>query len=169
LIQLSDLGEESQAVELRAGRLENRPKDARREVLKQLVLLCAALAVSSLSLLGQSSQEVKPLPVTYSLNGSEMYKTWCASCHGGKGRGDGPAAAALKRRPADLTQLAKKNGAKFPTERVRDSIRGAEKVSAHGSTEMPVWGDFFRSFGDEGAATYRIVTLANYVESLQAK
>lgn len=135
----------------------------------RVVLLCAAFAVSSLSLFGQSSQEDKPLPVTFSLSGAEMYKTWCASCHGEKGKGDGPAAAALKTRPADLTQLTKKNGGKFPTERVRNSIEGSEKVSAHGSREMPVWGTFFRSIGDGGAATYRIVTLANYVESLQAK
>ncbi len=133
------------------------------------LVLCAALAMSSLSLFGQSSQEDKALPRTSSYSGDEMYRTWCASCHGEKGKGDGPAAGALKTRPADLTQLVKKNGGKFPTERVRSFIDGTAKVSAHGSREMPVWGSFFRKFGDEEATTYRIVTLANYVESLQAK
>ena len=114
-------------------------------------------------------KEDKPLPVTFSLTGSEMYKTWCATCHGEIGKGDGPTASELKTRPADLTQLAKKNGGKFPTEKVRNYIEGAAPVAAHGSREMPVWGTFFRQLGDDKAATYRIVTLANYVASLQAK
>lgn len=135
----------------------------------RVVLLCASLAMSSLSLFGQSSQEDKPLPITFSLDPGEMYRTWCASCHGEKGRGDGPAAAALKTRPADLTQLAKKNGGKFPTERVRSYIEGTATVSAHGSREMPVWGTFFKNMGGEIGTTYRVISLANYVESLQAK
>ena len=135
----------------------------------RLVLLCSAFATSSLCLFGQSSQQDKPLPVTFSLTPGEMYKTWCASCHGEKGRGDGPAAAALKTRPANLTEVAKKNGGTFPTERVRSYIEGTTTVSAHGSREMPVWGTFFRNMGDEVTTRYRIVSLTNYVESLQAK
>ena len=111
----------------------------------------------------------KPLPVTFSLTGSEMYKTWCASCHGTDGKGNGPAAADLKTHPSDLTLLAKKNAGKFPIERVRSYIEGAAIAPAHGSREMPVWGTFFRQIGDDKAATYRIVTLATYVETLQAK
>lgn len=135
----------------------------------RLVSLLAAFAVSCLALFGQGSQENTPIPVTFSLNGPEMFKTWCASCHGEQGRGDGPAAAALKTAPADLTQLAKKSGGKFPTERVRTYIEGTASVAAHGSREMPVWGTFFRRMGDEKASTYRIVTLTNYVATLQAK
>jgi mono/diheme cytochrome c family protein len=134
-----------------------------------MLLLCAAFAMSSLTLFGQGSQEDKPLPVTFSLNGGEMYKTWCASCHGEKGRGDGPTALALKTRPADLTQLSKKNGGNFPTDRVRSYIEGTASVSAHGSREMPVWGTFFRTMGDEVTTTYRIVTLTSYVATLQTK
>lgn len=35
--------------------------------------------------------------------GSALYGTHCAACHGPAGRGDGPAAAGLLQRPADLT------------------------------------------------------------------
>ncbi len=35
--------------------------------------------------------------------GAEIYRTNCASCHGSLGRGDGPLAAGLSPRPADLT------------------------------------------------------------------
>lgn len=136
-------------------------------------LLIPMIAVSSaLTVFGQGAaqgKDDKPLPVTFSLSGSEMYKTWCASCHGAIGKGDGPTASELKTHPADLTLLSKKNGGKFPTEKVRNYIEGTAPVAAHGSREMPVWGAFFRQIGDDKAVTYRVVTLANYVEGLQAK
>lgn len=128
------------------------------------------LSISGLPAFGQAGQgKQDEIPLTSSYSGADMYKTWCASCHGTEGKGDGPAAAALKKSPADLTQLAKKNGGKFPTERVRDYIDGTKATAAHGSREMPVWGDFFHHLGDESTVTYRVVTLANYVQSLQAK
>ncbi|HEV2200127.1 MAG TPA: c-type cytochrome [Bryobacteraceae bacterium] len=134
------------------------------------LLILVIGAVSTLTAFGQGAEpDNKPLPVTFSLTGSEMYKTWCATCHGALGKGDGPTASELKTQPADLTQLAKKNGGKFPIEKVRNHIDGTATVAAHGSREMPVWGTFFQQLGDDKSVTYRIVTLANYVESLQAK
>jgi len=128
------------------------------------------LSISGLAAFGQAGQgKQEDIPVTFSLSGAEMYKTWCASCHGAQGKGDGPAAAALKRTPADLTQLAKKNRGRFPTEIVRTYIDGSRVVAAHGSREMPVWGTFFLRLGDEKTVTYRIVTLGSYVESIQVK
>ena len=132
-------------------------------------VIATAAALTAFGQQAADNQQEKPLPVTFSLSGSEMYKTWCATCHGEAGKGDGPTASELKMRPADLTQLAKKNGGKFPTEKVRNYIDGTARVAAHGSREMPIWGTFFLQLGDDKAATYRIVTLANYVASLQAK
>ena len=113
----------------------------------------------------------KKIEITYSLSGPEMYRTFCASCHGLDGKGSGPAAAAPKKPPADLTVLSKKNGGKFPAGRVRTYIEGQDaNTTAHGSREMPIWGDVFRSIADDqGAVTYRIVTLSSYLETLQAK
>lgn len=132
------------------------------------VVLILTLAAAVGQMAGAQDKD-KPLPVTFSLTGSEMYTTWCASCHGAGGKGDGPAASDLKTKPTDLTMLAKKNGGKFPTEKVRNYIDGSATAPAHGSREMPVWGTFFRQMGDDKAATYRIVTLAGYVEGMQAK
>ncbi len=127
------------------------------------------LSISCLAAYGQAGQAKEDgIPLTRSFSGVEMYKTWCASCHGVQGKGDGPAAAALKKPPVDLTQLAKKNGGKFPTEKVRNYIDGTDEVAAHGSRDMPVWGSFFRRLGVDDV-TYRVVTLANYVASIQAK
>jgi mono/diheme cytochrome c family protein len=110
------------------------------------------------------------IELTYSLNGKEMYTTWCASCHGADGKGKGPAATALKKAPPDLTLLAKHNGGNFPVDRVRGYIEGTAKADAHGSREMPVWGDVFKRIANsEGAIQYRVVTLTNYVASLQEK
>jgi mono/diheme cytochrome c family protein len=136
----------------------------------RLLLQLSIVSISALAAFGQAEQGKEDnIPRTSSFSGTEMYRTWCASCHGAQGKGDGPAAAALKKPPADLTRLAKRNGGKFPTEKVRDYIDGTKAVAAHGSREMPVWGSFFRRTEDERSVTYRVVTLATYVESLQEK
>src|SRR5580700_3376699 len=101
----------------------------------------------------------KKIEITFSLSGPEMYKTWCASCHGVDGKGNGAAASALKKTPTDLTLLAKRNGGKFPAERIRAYVEGADPKStdAHGSRDMPVWGTVFRSIdSSQTAVTYRL-------------
>jgi mono/diheme cytochrome c family protein len=126
--------------------------------------------ISSLPSFGQEKRtEVK---YTASLSGQDMFQTWCATCHGTDAKGNGPAAAALKKAPPDLTQLKKQNHGKFPTERVRSYVDGTATPStpAHGSREMPVWGDALKALDPTPAAiTYRVFALASYVESIQAK
>jgi hypothetical protein len=46
--------------------------------------------------------------------GKIEFQSNCASCHGIGAKGDGPMSGELKRRPADLTVLAKKNNGIFP-------------------------------------------------------
>ena len=75
--------------------------------------------------------------------GRQLFVTYCASCHGTSGHGDGPAADILRVRPANLTQLAWRNGAVFPTARTERVIDGRD-VGAHGNPAMPVWGDAFK-------------------------
>ncbi len=38
--------------------------------------------------------------------GAKLYSQYCVSCHGSKGRGDGPVGAALNPRPTDLVTMA---------------------------------------------------------------
>jgi len=137
------------------------------------MLICGLLIPLVAGIAQQKGQDPpKKMEITYSLSAPEMYRTFCASCHGLEGKGNGPAAAALKTAPADLTLLSQKNGGKFPAQRVRDYIEGkdAKTTGAHGSREMPVWGDVFRNIAnDQGAVTYRLFTLSSYLESLQAK
>ena len=121
----------------------------------------------------QDKPELKhvPAPVTSAASGQEMYKSYCASCHGQAGKGDGPAAPALKVAPSDLTQLAKNNSGKFPSDRVASILRGQATVTAHGNRDMPVWGPLFwhMSQGHEGQVHQRIANLTKYIESLQQK
>jgi mono/diheme cytochrome c family protein len=112
-----------------------------------------------------------PAPVTSATSGKEMFKSYCASCHGPSAKGDGPATAALKSAPSDLTLLTKSNSGKFPSERVMSILRGQATVTAHGNRDMPVWGPVFWhiSQGHESEVQQRIVNLTRYIESLQAK
>ena len=114
-----------------------------------------------------------PAPQTSPAAGSEMFKQYCAACHGIDARGRGPAVAALKVAPPDLTLLTKNNQGKFPDSRVFSAIRGDVNLNAHGSTEMPVWGKVFHDMGgnspDDMQSAMRMRALCVYIESLQQK
>jgi mono/diheme cytochrome c family protein len=137
--------------------------------------LCAVSAAWSQSTAQQPSSATKIREVdaqtTQTYNGDEMFKAYCAVCHGTGGKGDGPAAVALKQRPADLTQLSRKNGGKFPALEVKNYINGMDTVAAHGSRTMPIWGDIFSEMppGRQDMALLRMSALIKYLEQLQAK
>ena len=118
----------------------------------------------------QTQVKKTPVQMTSAASGSEMYAAYCAACHGKDGKGDGPAAAALKTPPSDLTQLAKNNNGKFPADHIANDLRGGVS-GAHGSVDMPVWGPLFSSMSshDDSVVQMRISNLVRYLESLQAK
>jgi mono/diheme cytochrome c family protein len=103
--------------------------------------------------------------------GKSLFTTYCATCHGAMGRGDGPFAPSLRKRPPDLTQLAKQNGGTFPTERVTKVIDGRD-AAPHGNSDMPVWGDAFSRTtieNDPESVREKIAALVKHVESLQER
>jgi mono/diheme cytochrome c family protein len=122
---------------------------------------------------GLRAQEIKKSPVqpTSAASGQQMFGEYCAVCHGKDAKGGGPAADALKKRPADLTQLSRKNGGKFPEIHVMTFITGDEVVAAHGSRDMPVWGQLFRSLSPNNPEIVRLraANLMEYIKSFQAK
>src|SRR5262245_2568144 len=112
----------------------------------RLTLLIAAGAAFALAAPVAAHQTVKrePIKPIADVAGSATFKEDCPVCHGTSGRGDGPAAEALTTVPADLTQIAKKHGGKFPFAGVRMTITGETALAAHGTREMPMWGPLFR-------------------------
>ena len=139
---------------------------------RTMFLLSATIVLSALFALSQK-QEVKHVPAPYTppTSGQEMYVAYCASCHGKEGKGDGPAASALKTPVTDLTALAKQNNGKFPSLHVSEVISGEHTANVHGSREMPVWGNVFLSMHghDSRWVQMRVSNLTRYIESLQAK
>jgi len=114
--------------------------------------------------------------------GKLEYESKCAVCHGHKGKGDGGVLDMLKKAPSDLTVLTKKNGGVFPFERVYAVIDGREFVLGHGSRDMPIWGNAYKSEGMTAAeyffethydmemfARARILALIDYLNRLQVK
>jgi mono/diheme cytochrome c family protein len=106
------------------------------------------------------------------ISGRSVFTSYCASCHGQSARGDGPVAAFLKRKPADLTQIASRNNGTFPADRVSGMIDGRQVVRTHGDSEMPVWGDAFGKSitnADERGIKAKISALVDYLDSVQER
>ena len=100
--------------------------------------------------------------------GRDLYFSFCVSCHGWTGKGDGPAGLALKKSPTDLTQLSARNGGEFPRAKIKRYIQGEQLVQAHGSREMPVWGKIFRRESTNSEARMQYFALAEFLESIQS-
>jgi mono/diheme cytochrome c family protein len=112
-------------------------------------------------------QNVRPTQTDPS-SGKEMFFLYCASCHGLDGQGEGSASGAFKRPPPDLTLLSKRNSGKYPTARVEAAIQGDASIPAHGSREMPMWGQVFRGMqNDQVIVKLRVHNLAEYVKGIQ--
>jgi mono/diheme cytochrome c family protein len=121
------------------------------------------LALPALAAAQEKKIEMKAAPMTSAADGAQMFKEYCASCHGTTGKGDGPAASALKTKPADLTQLAKTHPGGLSQKDFEERIQGTNMPSSHGSSPMPVWGPVLRTFGND---QLRIYNLKKYVDSL---
>lgn len=120
----------------------------------------------------QTPQQKAPDFVIRSLAGRDLFKFYCASCHGIDGKGGGHVAPALKMRPPDLTLLTQQNGGTFPAAKVEEVIRGGTQAqaAAHGSSDMPVWGPIFRGLDSRKEVNdARIENLVKFIESIQAK
>ena len=116
------------------------------------------------------AQEPKPNEsIITSVRGQDLFKAYCASCHGLDAKGKGPMAGSLKTAPADLTRISARNHGMFPLARIEKMIAGEEQpASGHGSREMPVWGPIFSKVtNDVDLGRVRINNLARYLRDVQ--
>ena len=113
------------------------------------------------------------------LKGTADFMTFCASCHGVNGRGNGPMVRELTKQPADLTKLTKQPAEIFPRGDIKKIVDGRTMPRSHGTAQMPVWGQRF-SFqatadgtlqedqkGIEKQVDDRLENIMTYLESIQ--
>ena len=149
-------------------------------ILASVLMLCGALVGFAE---GQAYAQATMGPSGVVTSPQLDFRRYCAQCHGITGVGNGPVAGALKKKPANLTLLAKNNGGVFPEQEVRDFIDGTKTSAAHGSRAMPIWGDAFRmrsasqgagmTMGSVGLTQAQVDAkingLVSYVKSIQVQ
>jgi mono/diheme cytochrome c family protein len=96
-------------------------------------------------------------------SGADLYKQFCASCHGADLKGNVPAPPPPPpyRKPPDLTTLSKRHKGKFPDGYVTNVLKNGVIMPAHGPAQMPIWGTDFK--------TVEVTILKNYIKSFQVK
>ena len=112
-----------------------------------------------------------PDPGVYGVSGAYAYRTYCASCHGTDGKGEGPLAASLRFHPPDLSLISKRHGGEFPTEKVHRIVDGRKPLPGHGGPDMPIWADAFRNGEtgyDDAKVKEKIRLVVEYLRTLQA-
>jgi mono/diheme cytochrome c family protein len=104
--------------------------------------------------------------------GRDMYRRYCASCHGADAKGKGTVSSQLKRKMPDLTTIKKRRNGVFPLDDVMATIDGRRMARGHGTREMPVWGEVFSAETDQKKYTelttlLKAKVIAEYVATLQ--
>jgi mono/diheme cytochrome c family protein len=133
------------------------------------LILIAGVGLSSFGLAQTIVKQVPARP-TASVDGKTLYREFCAACHGADGKGEGPAAVALKDTPTDLTRIASENHGAFPEERMLHVFNGQERPAAHGTPAMPIWGTVLSNLSPNlEMAQMRVHALLDYLEKIQVK
>ncbi|MDQ2089012.1 c-type cytochrome [Marimonas arenosa] len=109
--------------------------------------------------------------------GKSAYGAFCAVCHGEDGKGGGQVGELFQVKPPSLTKLSERAGGRFPFPDVYHVIILGMEAPGHGTSEMPVWGDYFMAdaLEDRGVsktdalyiASGRALSLVYYLESIQ--
>lgn len=137
-------------------------------MIRHVLTAVALVALSAGAVHAQPKVEQKPIKPVPASDARAMFESYCAVCHGKSGVGDGPAAKALTKTPADLTRISARNGGSFPEVRVKRYIEGADEIPAHGSRDMPMLGELFRALSRD-TAEIRVQALADYIRRMQVQ
>jgi len=140
------------------------------------LLIFAVTLLGAGASVGQQGRDKKPGATNDhtkadSAAGKITYQKHCAACHGESGKGDGPVASALKPAPTDLTALSKSHEGKFPEGFVAAALKFGRNLSAHGSPDMPVWGERFKTMDPQRdpSGQQHLDDLLAYLKTIQAK
>ena len=132
----------------------------RRSIIVPALIVLTSLAASASARAGDTAE------------GRTLYLRYCASCHGEKADGRGPVAKSLKDQPTDLRRLGDKYGMPLPHGQLARFADGRAEVAAHGTREMPVWGERFSEIyaakgSKQGDLPHRIDKIIDYLNSIQ--
>lgn len=140
--------------------------------MKTFILILGTIVLITFASATAGEVVIKKAPLKYqhvkTTDGSELYGTICAVCHGLNGKGDGPAAPALEMPMADLTVLSANNNGVYPHKYVEDTISGDTRVIAHGTIEMPIWGEQLMALRPDWSSLQRRAFTRQRIESLTA-
>ena len=119
-----------------------------------------------------AEQRLPATPSATTREAPRVFVRYCSACHGAHGHGDGPAAPVLQPPPADLTRIAQRHEGRFPVDEVTAWIDGRTVIPAHGSREMPIWGERFGEMAGGGPAGEAVVhevlrMLIDYLQAIQ--
>jgi mono/diheme cytochrome c family protein len=132
--------------------------------------ILVGLLAASLTVLAQAPGERPEREhLIASLDGQALFMNYCAACHGKAANGRGPMAQVLKVPVPDLTEISKRNGGKFPFDKVQKRIVGEDSdTPVHGTKEMPIWGPIFSQVTtDQDFGKVRVYNLTKYLQTLQ--
>ncbi len=102
--------------------------------------------------------------------GRFTYKTFCSTCHGPDGRGDGPSAKSMRVPPADLTGISSRSNGRFDRASVARAVDTKGKCKGTGHEDMPRWGEVFAKVrgGQTPAQVQQMITdLVAWIETVQ--
>jgi mono/diheme cytochrome c family protein len=138
--------------------------------------------MNSLRILG-AAFVLSAAPLQLAAQGASLgeleYMNSCVQCHGASGTGDGVIAGYLTTSLPDLTRLQAENDGVFPFARLYEVIEGTADVGAHGTSEMPAWGQRYNAGAERALGLYygpgdqeqyvrgRILALIEYISTLQ--
>ncbi|MFZ0393336.1 MAG: cytochrome c [Terracidiphilus sp.] len=142
-------------------------------MLKRLsvMALAAGFVLAAAYASPNKGNQVIPVDRTNPTDGKLMYQSYCAPCHGVDGRGNGPAAIAMKTQPVDLTQLARMNHGNYPESHIASVLQFGTALPSHGSAAMPIWGHLFDRIDPTQSqdTALRVGNLTRYLETMQVK
>jgi|OpeIllAssembly_1097287.scaffolds.fasta_scaffold277769_2 mono/diheme cytochrome c family protein len=153
---------------------------------KPLTIVAATFAVLALGAGAAAQNPPRPIaPPTIvivearpadNIDGAALFQAYCASCHGRNGKGDGPAARAIRTPVPDLTQIAAAHPGTDCWLHVLAELRTGHRNDwepnvSRTDLDMPNWEPILRSMSsvDPAMGRLRLTNVSRYVASIQAK
>ena len=139
----------------------------------RFVILAVSIGVG---VVASAQTPTKTSPKANLATGGELFHQNCSVCHGVDGKGPGPGSTydsesiepAKRVKPANLTILSERNSGKFPADRVRDAVYFKGSIPAHGTPDMPAWGNvFYLLKSNPKRLEEHVRDLTAYIESIQ--